>query len=127
MLLIVLQNAYGVEDGYVPSYDRDSFKNSHTGRRLRRAIPEGLPQKIVNSNPTVGDHVDSCYPPDPDYVEGWIKTIQPTVILACGAIAKKTMGLVETDVHTLFMPHPAYRALTNATLDNIHNTLKDIL
>jgi hypothetical protein len=118
-LLVILQNAYGVEEGYVPSFDKESFQNCHTGRRLRNAIPMGLDVNIINASPQVGEEASSCFDPDIGYVSSKVEEISPDIILACGVNAKKAIKQVEVDVPVLEMPHPAFRGLTNKTLYDI--------
>jgi hypothetical protein len=126
-LLVVLQNAYGVEEGYRPSYERESFVNCHTGRRLREALPTNCMVEIINSNPAIGNNPDSCFKPAPEYVKDWIAKIKPDVILVCGKVAKKTMQLLTIDIPTVYMPHPAYRALSKQMTSSTRNSLLSLL
>lgn len=111
-LLVILQNAWGVEDGYIPSYDRESFTKSYTGIRLREALPKDYNVKIINSSPAVGNTADSYFPPQPEYVFSWINKIKPDAILACGKVAEKAIKQLNINVPVVYMPHPAYRALS---------------
>lgn len=126
-LLVILQNAYGVEEGYIPSYERKSFKNCHTGKRLRNAIPAGFTINIINSSPRIGTNADSYFREDDTYVSRKIQEIKPEVILACGVNAKKVIDKIKPSVPVVTMPHPAYRALTNKTLYDIKETLENLL
>lgn len=126
-LLVILQNAYGVEDGYVPSYERESFKNSHTGKRLRNAIPAGFDINIINASPKIGRKASSNFKEDDSYVSKKLQEIKPEVILTCGVNAGKVMKKIVTDVPVITMPHPAYRALSNKTLFSIKKQLESIL
>ena len=110
-LLIVLQNAYGVEDGYVPSYERESFRKCYTGIRLKEVIPDNAEIKIVNSNPSIGIKSDSYFKPDVDYVKTEIGIFAPEVILFCGRNGKILMKEISFN-KSIHMPHPAYRALS---------------
>lgn len=121
--MIILQNAYGVEKGYVPSFEKESFKNCHTGRRLRKAIPLGCDVEIINASPKVGDVADSNFAPDFNYVTQQVRRIKPDIILACGVNAKKVVDTLDVDVPIIKMPHPAYRALKNETLDNVRKEI----
>lgn len=125
-LLVVLQNAWGVEDGYVPSYDRESFTKSYTGIRLKEALPEGYTVKIINSNPAVGDTADSCFPPQPEYVLDWVNKIRPDAILACGKVAEKTIKQLTIDIPIVYMPHPAYRALSKQITSTAKRKLEEL-
>jgi hypothetical protein len=123
--MVILQNAYGVEEGYVPSFDRESFRNCHTGRRLRRAIPDSISTRIINANPNIGDTSGSFFPPNGEYVKRNIDKIKPDIILACGVSAKKAIDSINVDVPVIKMPHPAYRALTNKTLDEVKENIQE--
>jgi hypothetical protein len=115
MILVLLQNAYGVEDGYIPSYTKESFINCHTGRRLREALPEGVEVEIRNASPLVGKNADSYFKFDTKYIRNQIENIKPTVILACGKSATDALQELALNVPVVFMPHPAYRALSKDT------------
>ena len=123
--MVVLQNAYGVEEGYEPSFERESFINCHTGRRLKNAIPTNVSTTIINANPNIGDCADSNFKPDTAHVEKRMKAIKPDIILACGVNARQAMSEIETDIPVLTMPHPAYRALTNATIYGIMEQIEE--
>jgi hypothetical protein len=118
-LMVILQNAYGVEEGYEPSYDKSSFASCHTGIRLNRAIPDNVSIHIINANPSIGTTADSFYPPNSDHISRRISRIKPDIILACGVSAKKGIDSINVNVPVIKMPHPAYRALTNKTLDDV--------
>ena len=124
-LLVVLQNAYtkteAVKDNYVPALDCPVFQNSHTGRRLKNAIPDNINVQIINANPDVGNNADSNFPPDTNYVMAKINEHQPNIILACGKNARQAIPTINIPVIT--MPHPAYRALTNQTIQNTKETI----
>jgi hypothetical protein len=126
-ILVILQNAYGVEEGYVPSFERKSFKNCHTGKRLRNAIPDRCNPFIINASPKIGKEAGSNFKPESSYVFKKIQEIKPKVILACGVNARKAIKSLELDVPVLFMPHPAYRALTNETLYGIKEKIEELL
>jgi len=125
-LLVILQNAYGVEKGYIPSLKRKSFINSHTGRRLKEVLPKGVNCKIINSNPSIGSNADSCFVPDTAYVEKKVAEIKPHVILACGQNAKKVVNTTMANV-IVYMPHPAYRALSKRFTRTIKGVLETLL
>jgi hypothetical protein len=126
-LLVVLQNAYGVEEGYVPSFDKPSFFNSHTGRRLREVMPPGAKVEIVNASPLVGDRADSCFAPDWQYVDSVIRKTKPTVILACGKMAQKAMASIDTSIPVIEMPHPAYRLLSKKMTRSYRRRVEEAL
>jgi len=124
-LMVILQNAYGVEEGYEPSFELDSFKNCHTGRRLRKAIPDNVDIHIINSNPSIGNNADSYFKPDNKHVSKRINEINPDIILACGNSAKQAIDSIEVGVPVIKMPHPAYRALKNRTLYYVKGRIRN--
>ena len=88
--MVLLQNAYGVEDGYIPSLETESFINSHTGRRLvNEVLPTNINVQIRNCSSRIGDVSSDNFPPDYAYVREELDRIKPTAILACGVNAKR--------------------------------------
>lgn len=126
-LLVILQNAYGVEEGYEPSYEKESFRTCHTGKRLRNAIPAGLDINIINASPKIGRKASSYFKEDGTYVGKKIQEYKPEVILACGVNARKVVSELDLDIPIITMPHPAYRALTNETLFSVKERLENLL
>lgn len=126
-LLIILQNAYGVEDGFVPSFDKEIFKNSHTGRRLCNAIPMELDVNIINASPQVGEEASSYFAPDIGYVSSKVEEISPDIILACGVNAQKAVREIDIGVPVVKIPHPAYRALSNSMLDEAREKIQELI
>ena len=122
-LLVFLQNAYGVEDGYIPDYSRDSFRACYTGKRLKKMIPDGATVTIRNCTPEIGKTADSNLPPDIDYMLNEIDKISPDVVLACGKNARVLEGKHSP---VIFAPHPAWRQLSEDTITKIRNSLQDI-
>lgn len=123
--MVILQNAYGVEEGYEPSFDKDSFRNCHTGRRLRKAIPDNVDTHIINANPNIGDNPDSYFAPQVEHVRKRYKEIKPDIILACGNSAKQAIDSIDVDVPVIKMPHPAYRALKDRTLYYVKGRIRN--
>lgn len=126
-LLIILQNAYGVEDGFVPTYNRKIFACSHTGRRLKNAIPENISVEIINASPLVGKESSANFKPDVNYVKSKCLEIMPDVVLACGVNARKVTEKMNLLVPIIYMPHPAYRALENKTLLAVREEIESII
>ena len=123
--MVVLQNAYGVEAGYVPSFKKENFRKCHTGIRLKHAIPEDINIRIINSSPLVGRESSANFKPDRDYVEKMYREIGPDIILACGVNAKKVIDSIDVDVPVIKMTHLAYRALTNKTLEEVKEMIRN--
>jgi hypothetical protein len=124
-LMIILQNAYGVEEGYEPSFEKESFSNCHSGRRLSKAIPEGVETHIINSSPKIGSEASSNFRPDKSYVSRRYREINPDIILACGRNAEMVVDSIEVSVPVIKMPHPAYRALKNRTLYYVKGRIRN--
>jgi hypothetical protein len=124
-ILFVLQNAYR-SDKYNfkndEEWSRDLFR-SHTGRRLKEMIPDGVEYFVINSSPEIGDHPASCYKGDPEYVKEKISFYRPAIIVGCGKIAHQALN--EAGVVFLPVPHPAFRCLSKKTTSNIKALLAD--
>lgn len=127
VLLVVLQNAWGVADGYVPDYSVESFSASHTGKRLRNAIPVGVEVHIRNASPLVGKNADSNFPPQPLYLKHEIEQIEPDIILACGKNAREAIMELELDCYVVKMPHPAFRQLSDNMLRRVRRKIEKLL
>lgn len=130
-LLVLLQNAYiadrEVEEGYVPDFSLRSFRESHTGKRLKNAIPEGVEVKVRNSTPLIGQTADSFFPPSVLYVKCQIESIDPDIILACGKNANEAIDQLDLQCPVVKMPHPAYRQLSNKMLGRVKRRLERLL
>ena len=110
MILVVLQNAYREKGEYV---DREEWLErlwlSHTGRRLKTMLPEGVDFYIDNATPEIGKTSDSCFPADAQHLKMVIDTVRPEIILACGLVAQA--GLEALGYAYVAAPHPAWRQL----------------
>jgi len=125
-LLIFLQNGYGVESTYVPSYEHEIFAKSHTCIRLKEMIPENCEVHIRNANPKIGRVASSNFGYDAKYMARCIDEIQPNVVLFCGKEAKAgsrdalAFAAVQPSC-VCYAPHPAYRGLGKRSTDFIRN------
>lgn len=129
-VLVFLQNAYGVEDGYVPTYERESFASCHTGKRLKEMIPDDAEIIIRNSSPQIGDVVSSNIPPDWEYIAGQIEMIDHDVILACGKNARegvsKALSFAAYRPRVVYAPHPAWRQLSKQGTTEIRTRIMEV-
>jgi len=122
-ILVFLQNAWGCEDGYIPTFNRESFCKSHTGKRLKEMLPDDATIIIRNASPLVGIESDSCYQPDLSYVRRCIKEIKPDLILACGINARYAVEKLGIK-NVVFAPHPAYRKLSKQMTNKIKSVIE---
>lgn len=122
-LLVILQNAYGVEDNYIPSYSHPSFTASQTGRRLKEFLPDNCTVEIINASPLIGDVADSIFAPDPDYVRMKVNNISPDCILALGSNAHKVVDML--GLKAIKSYHPAYRALSKKITGEIKKEIEN--
>lgn len=122
-ILFVLQNAY--------KSDKYNFKNeqewhrdldrSHTGRRLKEMIPDGVDAYVINSSPIIGETPGSCFKADENYLKNKITEINADFVCGCGKIAQD--GLGKTGIKFIALPHPAWRALSKDHTSYIKNFL----
>lgn len=128
-LLAVLQCAYGKTEADRKSMEADRSKwldalwESHTGRRLISMIPEGVKLHVANCSPRVGSSPSAAFPPDVEYITAEVERIGPDAILGCGKLAQR--GLDAAGYKYIPAPHPAYRALSKATVAAIKLTIWD--
>jgi hypothetical protein len=121
MILFILQNAY--------TSDKHPFKNevewsrellrSHTGRRLKEMIPDGVEYRVINASPAIGNNAKSCYDPDTEHIKTLVEQIKPDIICACGRMAQK--GCKSLGYDFIETPHPAWRQLSK----NKSNEIKE--
>jgi hypothetical protein len=131
-ILVILQNAYGVEDGYIPDYSRESFARSFTGKRLRDMLPTAANNNIRNSSPKVGKLSSAWFAPDYEYIAGELEQLEYDAVLACGTNAVKVVNhaislALDFPVPLVCAPHPAWRRLSKAQCKIIRDLLQDIL
>lgn len=119
MILFILQNAYRSEKHPFTNNDEWSkeLANSHTGRRLKEMIPDGVEYKVINLSAVIGDEPNSCYEADLKYIKAFIEELKPCVICACGKIAQK--ACIELGLDFISAPHPAWRQLSKQRSDII--------
>lgn len=124
MILFILQNAYQSEKHQFKNEEEwnRELANSHTGRRLKEMIPDGMEYKVVNSSPMIGNCADSSYKADLVHIEKLVKEIKPNVICACGKIAQK--GCEELGLDFIPAPHPAWRQLSKQCSNDIKEKIK---
>ncbi len=123
MILFILQNAYQSEKHQFKNDEEWSreLANSHTGRRLKEMIPEGMEYKVINSSPIIGNCADSSYNADLTQIDKLGKQIVPDMICACGKTAQK--GCEELGLDFIPAPHPAWRQLSKKCSSNIRKQL----
>jgi len=124
MILFILQNAYRSAKYQFRNEDEwheDLFR-SHTGRRLKEMVPDGVQFCVVNSTDKIGDSADSLYFADPFHIECMLNGIKPDLVVACGKIAQA--GCRELGIDFISAPHPAWRALSKKDTERIRNEIK---
>jgi hypothetical protein len=127
-ILVILQNAWGVEDGYIPDYAKDSFRNSYTGRRLKEMLPKNVPTLIRNSTPCIGRESGSWFPPDYEYIMGELEQLNYDVVLACGKnahrVVNKVLSYALRNPPVVYAPHPAWRQLSKKITGEIRKEVQ---
>jgi hypothetical protein len=128
MILFILQNAYRSDKHQFTNNDEWSreLANSHTGRRLKEMIPDGMEYRVINSSNMIGNCPDSRYDANLEHMKKFIDEIKPSVICACGKVAQQ--GCAELGLDFIPAPHPAWRQLSKKCSSNIRKQIqiKDI-
>lgn len=126
MILFILQNAYQSDKHQFKNEEEWSreLANSHTGRRLKEMIPDGIEYKVINSSNMIGDCPDSSYDADLEYIKNFVGEIKPTIICACGKVAQT--GCTKLGLNFISAPHPAWRQLSKQCSNDIKNKIKDM-
>jgi hypothetical protein len=125
-LLVVLQCAYGTSKRRRRQLEirklwLKALWSSHTGRRLKKMLPDNVIVEVINSTPRIGDISSACFPAESVYIAGWIECFEPDIILACGKVAQN--ALEELGIKYIPSPHPAWRQLSNEQIDKIRSTI----
>lgn len=90
---------------------------SRTGRRLEVLFGEGYPGVYFdNTTPRIGTSSGDVLPPDPEHVCRLLLGRRPGVCVALGAQAEAVLCR-HWNGPLLALPHPCYRLLTNALLE----------
>ena len=120
MLLVVLQNTYELLTN-TPEWETALWA-SHTGKRLREMLPDGMEFTVTNASKVIGSGVCSECPADTAHLTTIIEQVGPTRILACGKVAQA--GLTELGVEFVAAPHPAWRLLSKDRTAAIRDGLR---
>jgi hypothetical protein len=126
-ILFILQNAYKSDKYNFRNEDewfRD-LKRSHTGRILKKVIPDNCKVMVINSSKFIGNNPNSYCIADTDYILEKLKLYKPDIICACGFVAHH--GLEVLGIEHYSMPHPAYRAFSNKLAEIIKNDLTNLI
>lgn len=97
------------------------FAGCLTGKRLKQAFGEALCAEIVweEGSREIGGKASSFFKPDREHIQATIAREKPDVILCFGASNKPIVDSLcpwpQSDVHVIFMPHPAARHVTVMT------------
>ena len=124
MVIFILQNAYKSNKHQFKNEDEwgKELANSHTGRRLKEMMPEGIEYKVINSSAMIGNNPNSCYNADLRYIKKFVEEMKPSTICACGRIAQK--GCTELGLDFIPAPHPAWRQLSKRCSNNIKEQIR---
>ena len=112
MILFILQNAYKSDKHPFTNNEEWSREllRSHTGRRLKEMIPDGVQYRVINASEEIGDNPDSIFKGNIDHVSLWIKQLKPDTVVACGRIAQQIC--CDMKLKYMSVPHPAWRQLS---------------
>lgn len=126
--LALLQNAWSpIYSG--KTWPRTSWLNalvkSRSGQRLR-ILTENSPNidfYFDNTTPICGDTPDSVVKPDIHHILGLINRVKPDIVISLGTQARSCIeGLYH---NKMYLPHPAWRRLTNFTYKYASNWLNE--
>jgi hypothetical protein len=123
MILFILQNAYtSVKHRFTNNIEWSrELSLSHTGRRLKEMIPNGMEFKVINASKNIGDNPNSSFKADIKHIKQSVTKIKPTIICAYGKIAQE--GCIELDLFFIKAPHPAWRQLSKKQTGEIRDRI----
>lgn len=107
MIVFVLEqyDERACKDGrFNPGLWARAFEKSRTGKRVKN-LSSGIPFKVVNSTTK--------------NIKNHIRRHNPNVIVVCGRRARKiTSNIGLNRATTIWMPHPAWRQMTNEMIES---------
>ena len=127
MVLVILQCAY-----YLDGKPRSraawlrGLERSHTGKRLKEMLPDGIDYYVINASQEIGSSSDALFPPDIKYISQTIEHISPTIILACGRVAQAAVDEIELSVPIIKTYHPAFRGLSKGITKSINECIQAV-
>lgn len=92
-----------------------------SGKRLHEAF--GVhPFVVTNACPEVVGHAYEHAKPDVAWLRHNLLQLQPSFVLVCGGVARKTFAtdMVESSCKVMYAAHPAARSWTRAMLAQLH-------
>ena len=131
-VLFVLQNAWrqeapvGGRREWKPRHWAKALWASHTGRRLREFIPEGIELVVINASPEVGNRSTAVFLADAMRMHVQMQGLHPDLVVLCGKVAQELLIVVKDyERPYVLAPHPAWRALSKARTAEIREEIVD--
>ena len=97
-------------------------------RRLAKVVsgcPDDFTFHYRNTTPLTAADPTSILPTDSEYVQAFLKRLDPELIVACGKSAGEHFRGIDTERKILYMHHPAYRVVTNRYLEAVAAMIVD--
>ena len=128
MVLVILQCAYFLDGkprrrvAWLRGLER-----SHTGKRLKEMLPDGVDYYVINASQETGSKPDAVFPPDIKYIKQTIEHISPTIILACGKVAQEAVDEIESTIPIIKTYHPAFRGLSKDITKSVSECIQTVM
>ncbi len=113
VVLCVLQNAWCDPKRPIWRSEREWVRRlwlSHTGRRLKRMLPDDIVPICINSTKKVGTTTLETFAPDIQHIQAAYWQYRPQLVVGFGRIAQH--GLTLAGIEHFAAPHPAWRQLS---------------
>ncbi len=117
-VLYVLQNAWrrSAQEGEITTGREAAWERllwrSQTGKRLKEMIPAGIPFRVMNASPLVGNHSKSRFQASLEHVWHQVVEYRPMVVVLLGTEAAKLEKQLPGP-QIVVGPHPCWRRWSN--------------
>lgn len=102
---------------------------SHTGKRLKEMIPDGIAYEVVNATLRIGDRAAATFPADRTLMHVRMQARRPDLVVLCGKVAQELRVTVDigNGCPYILAPHPAWRRLSKAQTAEVKEEITSAL
>ena len=100
---------------------------SHTGRRLRKMLPDSdnLVVTVINSTGEIGTRPQAILPADLTHISNWLNEVVPDLVISFGVIAHGALS--KMGIAHIAVTHPAWRQLGTEQVKQIRADLEHVV
>lgn len=127
-VLCVLQNAWCDPKRPIWRSEKEWVRRlwlSHTGRRLKRMLPDSVLAVCINSTKKIGTTTRQTFAPDIKHIQAAYWQYRPQLVVGFGRIAQA--GLTAAGIAHIAAPHPAWRQLSIAGEQQVRGEIEQAI